>query len=221
MKTKQGKSIIKPRSNRPGRRETHIPPQINTHPIQVRVFRFQGGAEATSYSITRRCLLSLYACQATTVLCYTAIQAIRIKRVSMWAPSTLPMASITLEWTDIHAPATQITATGTPTFPAHLMSRPPPNCFADLWSQVTTGATSAIVNEVLFTISTQEYTVVDVECEVVYSDGTNANLETLARNTTATVVAFGYSYLDNSSVAGGAGTNQLIPICDNILVYTS
>jgi hypothetical protein len=128
------------------------------------------------------------------------------------------MASIAVEWTDAHAPGKQLTATGTPSIPAHLMTRPPKGSNADLWSQVT--ATS-LYNELLFTIETQQYIVVDIECQVVYADGLNTNFETIGRTVAAVTTGAGYAYLDNALPSGAVGSNQLTPNADFVIAYTS
>jgi hypothetical protein len=216
---KSNKQNNKQRARRTPTKQPGMPSQINMHPIHMRVFRFNNGAQVATYSITRRCMLSLQAMvTVASTTSITIIQAIRLRRVSVWALSANGIQSVSIEWTDPHGPATQKVASGTTTIPAHLVSRPPTGSFADLWSQVTASST---YNEILFQIQLQEYSMVDVECELVYSDGLLSNVECISRNLAAGQVGLGYSYLDNSSVAGAAGTNQIAPASDYTIVYTT
>jgi len=136
----------------------------------------------------------------------------------MWAVSSAGMADIAIEWLDPHGPSKQYSAVGTSTQPAHISSRPPAGSFADLWSQVTT--TSAY-NEALFQVKVLADTVVDVECEVVYSDGLQSSNECISRTTGAGGPSVGYADLDNSSSTGTAGTNHLNTLADYGITYSS
>jgi len=195
-----------------------MPTQINMHPVHVRVYRFTCPT-AGSYYVTRRCMLSLQAClsvSATTAI--TLIQAIRLRRVSVWACSTSGLASVNIEWTDPYGPSTQLTATGTSTEPCHLTSRPPAGSFAGLWSQVTN---TGNYNDILCQLTLLAGSTVDVECEVVYADGVVSNEECISRSTNTAGIGVYYAHLDNSGTGGGAGTKTITTTADNVVNYTT
>jgi hypothetical protein len=213
-RTKKMNGSSRVKLNQPG-----MPSQINVHPIHSRVFRFQNNAQVSNYVITRRSLLSLQGTvnvSATNAL--TIIQAIRIRRVSIWACAANGVQSVNVEWLDPHGPSIQKTASGTTTIPCHLVTRPPLNSFAALWSQVTATST---YQEQLFSVSLLEYSTIDVEVDLVYADGLVSANESISRTTTSTGLAIGYAPLDNSSTTGTAGTNQIVPVTDALIIYTS
>jgi hypothetical protein len=201
-----------------------MPPQINVHPISSRVFRFINGNTTGTTYITRKCLLRLYGLYVNaTVAQYSLIQAIRVKRVSMWAMAsaavnTTAMQTFGCEWTDPHGPSIQKTASCTTTIPGHLVTRPPPDSFGGFWSQVTA---TTLYNEIVFQLNYIPYTTVDLEVELVFSDGTTGNSEFLTATGTGTSDWIGYSALDNATTAGTIGVKTFVPQCDQVLVWAT
>jgi len=190
-----------------------LPPQINMHPQMHAILRYSTSTSASGVNVTRRALLCLAVAVSSATQSYSIIQAIRVKRVSMWCVAQAnSMVVIGLEWLDPHGPSHQLTANGTPTECARLSSKPPKNSFAELWSQVTATTT---YNEVLFQVNCGAYCVLDLEFDFILSDGTNANSETISRTFAgAASVGLAYGALDNSSSAGGAGTFNFLPQLD-------
>jgi len=218
MSSKRNKRSSKPRE------QTGMPPQINMHPISLRKFRFLSNGSVTTSVIYRRSLLSLQACvtvASTTAL--TMIQAIRVRRVSMFAVSPSGMAQLAIEWLDPHGPSTQYSAAATPSIPAKLSSVPPKGSFADLWSNVQYPPSIApAYSEPLFQLQCLADTIIDVECEVVYADGNSTSPpEYISRTTSTNAVGFYYGALDNSSSTNTAGTQVLVTVADAAIVYTN
>lgn len=196
-----------------------MPSQINMHPISSRVFRFGLNASQQSSTITRLCMLSLQSVIGPGITqALTIIQSIRIKRVSIWCTSAAGnnLDSFSIEWLDEHGPSTQKTGSCTQMIAGHLVSRPPANSFAGLWSQVTSTTT---YNEALFMINVLPKAIVDVECELVYSDGLQAQNESIARNTAGLPPGVAYAALDNATITGVAGTQTLGPFADYEVTY--
>lgn len=218
---KQNKQPNQRRSSRP-KELAGMPPQINMHPISSRVYRFGGNSTNQTVQITRRCMLSLELSNANisgTGTAYTLVQAIRIKRVSVWCTTATPsLASFSVEWNDLHGPAIQKVASCTSSVAGHLVTRPPANSFSGMWSQVSSTST---YQEILFQLTVLANAIVDIECDVVYADGLLSNIEVISRTTNSTNGGVGYSYLDNSSSSGTAGTNYLAPQADQVYVYTN
>jgi len=198
-----------------------MPTQINMHPISTRVFRFGLNATQLNVAITRKCLLSLQAIVWHNGLAPSAttfLQAVRLKRVTVWAtaPSS-GLNSFSVEWLDPHGPSTQKTASCTNMISGKLVCPVPKNSFAGLWSQVTN---SSNYNEALFQLSILPNSIVDVEVDVVYSDGLQSSAETIFRNVDpASLDGAGYAALDNATTLGAAGGQQLGPFADYEITY--
>jgi len=213
-------------ARRPSRRGGELagmPSQINVHPISSRVYRFGLNQDALNVTITRRCMLSLQAAYmpGTTIGVTTAltlIQAIRVKRISVWATATgVNINSFSVEWVDPHGPSTQKTASCTQMVAGHLTTVVPKDSFAKLWSQITNVAS---YNEPLFMLTLLPNSIVDVECDVVYADGTASQNETISRNVNPALPAgVGYAALDNSTTTGALGAQELGPIVDLEVTY--
>jgi len=198
-----------------------MPSQINMHPVSNRVFRFGLNPSQTSAVITRRCLLCLQGASyndSGTWRVQTIIQAIKLKRVSVWCTSASGnnLDSFSIEWLDPYGPSTQKTASCTQMISGHLSSRVPKGSFADLWTQVTNVAS---YNEALFMLNVLPKAVVDIEVEMVYGDGLNSASESIIRSTTTALYAVGYGALDNALTTGATGPQVLGPFADLEFTY--
>jgi len=214
---KKQMSRVRPRQELAG-----MPSQINMHPIHTRVFRFGLNPSQTSLTITRKCLLCLqgviYQDSSMIWRTQTFIQAIRLRRISIWctSASTNNLDSFAIEWLDPYGPSTQRTASCTQMIAGHLTSKVPQGSFADLWSQVTnTGA----YNEALFMLNILPKSIVDIEVQIVYADGLQSASESIVRTSSLTLAGVGVGALDNALPSGALGTQVLGPFSDLELVY--
>jgi len=113
-----------------------VPPFVPTLSLSHK-FRFQNGANSGSYTITRGNLLNLLLVTPTAITSARILQAVRLKRVSVWAnPSALGAAptEIELEWFGENSPSTTISDSTMGVRPAHIDSAPPPSSSNRWWS---------------------------------------------------------------------------------------
>jgi len=134
----------RPRGSRRGGRirglgragDTRLPPFVPTLSLSHK-FRFQNGANSGSYTITRGNLLNLLLVTPSAITSARILQAVRLKRVSVWAnPSALGAAptEIELEWFGENSPSTTISDSTMGVRPAHIDSAPPPSSSNRWWS---------------------------------------------------------------------------------------
>jgi hypothetical protein len=139
------------------------PPFIPTLQLPHK-FRFVNGANSGTFAITRARLLNLLCTATTAVTTVRLIQAIRLKRVQIWAnPTALgaPPTTIQLEWLGENAPSTVVSDTSMGVRPAHVSTSPPPSSSNRWWSM-----SGQLESDPLFTMVLPANCVIDVSTEV-------------------------------------------------------
>ncbi len=167
-------------------------------------FRFQANAPLVNTVIGSANLLGLLKMAATTTTAYALFNAVRIKKVSVWAPPASDLVPVTgsLEYS-IGTGAGNIgnrprvysdTSVGS-TRVAAVAAAPDKNSAAAMWQLRSSSLTT---NGAVFTLNGPLNTIVDVELDVVIQNGeTPAG----ATGTTAATVGQIYAdYLDNGAL---------------------
>jgi hypothetical protein len=130
----------------------------------------------------------------------------------MWeASSTSVLNSCALEWQGDRESSRLLSDSGNSMRPAHISSKPGKDSQAAMWSTLS----ATYLNEVLFLVTLRSGGIIDVHVNYVLANGqsvTYPNVEYLIRTTAAVgVIGNVLATLDNSSVAGAAGTQILDP----------
>jgi hypothetical protein len=126
------------------------------------------GADGTQ-SITRKNLLNLVLVATSATTTVRLIQAIRLKRVSVWSNPIVgvgssaesPLVTTSIEWLGENSPSTLISDTSMGVRPARVRSRPPPSASNRWWSISGFSET-----DVLFVLTYPGSSVVDVEVDI-------------------------------------------------------
>jgi hypothetical protein len=182
------------------------PTTYKADPIQVRKFRFQNIASgSTQFSITRQKLLSLFFCNTSGTVNFSAMAGIKIRRIQVWGTgptaTSLNLSPISLQWISENAPEVEISAAGNGNHPSYITSAPPEQSLAGYWSMFN----SANLSQVIFQLNLINSEIVDLEVEYTPANGA----ERIAVNTTAsgTPGFYYYGYLDGQGASTG-----LVPV---------
>ncbi len=181
--------------------------------IQNKRFRFvcsgSAAAEVPIYVGCLRALLFGHASGTSITTNAGLIQAIRIKKVEMWAVATggpTAFTTCSLIWKGLNSPITEYSATGDNVRPAYLSCVPPPLSEPSWWhDQASAQGTE------LFELSCPIGTVVDVVLDYVLHDGANASTITTVSGVTA-VGIFAANLDCLAANMSSTGTNVLVPV---------
>lgn len=167
-------------------------------------FRFQSNAALTNVVIGSSNLLGLLKMAATSTTAYALFNAVRIKRVSVWAPPASDLVPVTasLEYS-IGTGAGNIgnrprvysdTSVGS-TRVAAVSAAPDKQSAAAMWQLRSSSLTT---NGAVFTLNGPLNTIVDVELDAVLQNGETAPGATGATGATAGLIYA--DYLDNGGL---------------------
>jgi hypothetical protein len=172
------------------------PPTLRPNIQTKHKFRFYSDTSASS-TITNRNLLTAAGCIVTTnnSTATSVWMSVKIISVEVWSIPATGTSTCSVEWkgdTD-YAGVSQQQVTDTslsPTFPAHLISRPPSGTLSSFWHE---GGSDTD----LFTVSVDGSGIVDVTLQLILRDAPSSATATLsiASGTLGTMI---YSPLDGS-----------------------
>lgn len=141
------------------------------------------------------------------------INALRVKRVKLWALADVGTQQVSLVWGSSQGPSDAITAIGNATFPAHVDARPPPQSYAALWQMHDSSSVVGAEGNLVFAVIVSSSTVLDLECEMVLEGdaaGAVGSINDPAFLTaTSTVGGLFYTHLDSLSSNGLAAGSRL------------
>ncbi len=187
-----------------------LPPQLKQNPSFRRVFRFKSTGGTSN--VYRNNILSLFSCaSAASTARVFPISAIKIRKVSMWVldPNPTSLQEINFTWDGSEGPTSTQSAYGNVSFPAKIVTRPPPKCYASSWQ--VQGSSIGAASDRLFFISSQsgDY-VLDLDCDIVL-EGVGISGAATGVGTAAAAGVY-YHHLDCLDAAGtAAGTQLLVP----------
>lgn len=168
----------KPRKNRKmiGNRE---PPQVEASIVASGVFRYVAASEITDSAITRENLLDSLIMNTNSGTANRRIfEAIKISRVELWTVST---GQLEIEWESTNAPnKCAINRSLNQFSTGHIISYPPKDSRASMWSK--TG--SADESQVLFRILATVGSVIDLHYTAVIGSKNTSTLVTTTNNGT-------------------------------------
>jgi hypothetical protein len=128
---------------------------------------------------------------------FRLLQAVKLNRIEIWSSqsSGASVSTVSILWqTQYGAQIEHSDSSTSTTFPAHLITTPPPQSLASFWS--TNGSDES---EVLFQVSANQYSIIDVHMDLVMADGAGVTVTTTG-NTTADFVYI--CCLDGAASAG-------------------
>jgi hypothetical protein len=171
-------------------------------------FRFLASAAIANVDISTLNVLGVAGGLGTAALTLTLFnKSFKIKKVEMWAPppSQGSTATVSLEWlgSGVNSPNRETSDTSMSTaYPAHLITRPPPQSLASFWTTVNAGSATNIMR-----LNCPAGTVIDLSLQLIENDQELANVTV----TVVTVVSGNiyYLYLD------GVTTHLLTPVSLN------
>jgi hypothetical protein len=143
-----------------------IPPPFVPTVSLFHKFRFSNGGNNGTYIITRAQMLNLLLVAPTTVTSVRLFQAIRLRKVEIWAnPTALGStpSTVSMEWLGENSPSTVISDTTMGVRPAHISSKPPARSSAQWWSLSAFNET-----DVLFTLILPAQCIIDVSVDLRY-----------------------------------------------------
>lgn len=147
------------------------PPAFTAAIVVRKTFRFQSNAAFTATNVTAVNLLDLLCMADTAVTAYRLASAVRVRRVSLWAPMSSSLAPVTasVEWAGyavatVGAPPITKSDTSMGYRPAYVTDSPPTNSIAGMWQG--RASTSNLMQ-----IAGPINTVIDVDLEFVLQNG--------------------------------------------------
>jgi hypothetical protein len=179
-----------------------IPPPFVPTVSLFHKFRFSNGGNSGTYTIARQQLLNLLLVAQTTVLSVRLFQAIRLRKVEIWAnPTALGStpSTVSIEWLGENSPSTVISDTTMGVRPAHISSKPPARSSAQWWS-----LNAFNEYDVLFILTLPAQCIIDVSVDLRYVEQEAPTLGDVPAGATAGQV-YG-DYLD------GIATSKLAPV---------
>lgn len=202
------------RLRRRPQRRTNIsgsPPSFNSSVRFSKRVRFSNTSGSTvAFTIFRHSLLSMFCMGVTDSVAYRTLNAVRLRRIEVWALSGFGTSSssdnatgtISVMWQSNYSPEAIISDTGTVFRPAHLMTRPPKDSLASYWSL---GGINE--SEPLFSLQLPQQTIFDliVDC-VVQNNALNDQTPISVTPTTGGSLVDGrmyIPYLDGPSSGAG------------------
>jgi len=183
------------------------PPQFNSNVVKHHKFRFLASSAVANVTITNFNVLAALG-GVGTVANSTITQfnkSFRIKSIEIWTPPASQGASATcaVEWlAPANSPNWEVSDSSmNPTYPAHILARPPPNSLASFWNAVST-------SQNMFEITASGGSIVDLVVDYIEDDQEAANNTTTG---VATVVLGNKYYL----ALDGVTTHLLVPVSLN------
>ncbi len=151
-----------------------FPPPYLSQPKIQRKLRFIATAPGLG-TITRGDLLNFMVGNAASSSTFVRISAsVLLTQVQIWGIGTASgHSTVSLEWKGPYLPSTEISDTGNPMRPAHVVGTPPKNSFAELWS-----CSGFQETDVLFEATLNTGDVLDLHVTYVIADGSAVSVPT-------------------------------------------
>lgn len=185
-----------------------FPRMVDQNPVIRRTIRYKSTGGLST--VTGYCLLSLIGAGSTVAASKCAlINAIKIRKITMWALDVTATQEITLLWQTSSGPAKMLEAYGNSFKPAKIVSKPPPLSLASFWLNADVVGNPTLANIFFQSNGLADYILdLDVDLSMEGIGSSTASLFT----GTATAVGVYYYHLDCLSNAGGGGTQLLVPV---------
>lgn len=174
------------------------PPQFASNVVFKHRFRFGATGTSNTVSVKRSDLLGLlFSNRSGSTSNSRIVAAAKLNRVEAWgtggdSDSVSAVTIISLEWRSANAPTLELSDTGSPYRPPHLITSPPSHSLAGFWSLTGTNE-----SEELFIMRVIAGTTVDIWVDMVLFDGeTPVAVTTTASGTVGQLYA---GFLDASS----------------------
>jgi len=169
-------------------------------------FRFANGTHSGTFTILRSNLLNLLQLSDSTLSSWRLIDAIRLKKVEVWAnPVALGSAptTVSVEWLGENSPSTIVSDTSMGVRPAHVSTVPPPSSSNRWWS-----ITGSLETDDIFVLVLPADCVIDVSVDIRLFDLQTVGTAGDITNTESTFLggALEFDFLD------GTASGKLTPV---------